>query len=302
MIKIIVLGAGAIGSTFAALLSKKHQTTLIGRKGHVNKINKRGLRLTDKINETFHINSATKINNIDEGTIILLTVKAHETKQAVISIKDKIKKDTVIICIQNGLGSEEIVKSLVTCKVIRLVTMIGAIFLEDGLVEVTTSAPTYIPADEKRIAQLFHSTGIPIVKTSNIKQEIWNKLAINCVINGLGSVLRVKNNALQSAYLKDTKTEILNECITVAEKEGVTLKPSLLTDINSFIQISTNINSTLQDLMRHKKTEIDFLNGAITLLGKKYKIKTPVNTAIWGIIKASEAFRFQPALPIQSNG
>ena len=132
-------------------------------------------------------------------------------------------------------------------------------------------------------------TSVPLQTTSNINAEIWKKLTFNCVINGLGSILQVKNNMLQSAYLKDTKKAIIKECIEVAEKEGVILQKSLFESIDTFIQSSTNINSTLQDLRKHKSTEIDFLNGTIVKIGEKHNISTPVNRTIWNLIKASES-------------
>lgn len=288
MKKIIVLGSGAIGSVFAALLSKKNDVLIVGRKEHVEKINKDGLQLTENVNKKFYLKATTKINSISSDTIILLTVKAHETEQTIINIRNKIKDDTIIVCIQNGLGSDEIVRNLVSCKVVRAVTMIGSIFLKNGVVQVTTLENTFISDKEKIILDLFSDSNIPIKKTKNINKIVWEKLVINCVINGLGSVLRVKNNQLQSKYLKDIKIDIVKECIAVAKKEGVTLKTSIYKTVGKIIRSSTNINSILQDLLKHKKTEIDFLNGAVVNLGKKHNIKTPVNEMILNIIKTSE--------------
>jgi 2-dehydropantoate 2-reductase len=288
MKKFIIFGGGAIGSVFASLLSEKYEVLLIGRKEHVEKINAHGLQLTGDINKKFYIKAATRIKTIEPQTVIFLTVKAHETHDAIASIKDKLKNDTIIICLQNGLGSEDIVKNLVTNKVIRATTFINSIFLKPGKVEVKALAKTVIPVEEKEIEKILIYVNIPTQMTNNIKEEIWKKLIVNCVINGLGSILQVQNNKLHSEYLKETKKEIIKECIEVAKKEGIIIQSSIAETIEKFIQTSTNINSTLQDLLQHKATEIDFLNGAIVQLGNKYKIKTPVNNTIWSLIKAHE--------------
>jgi 2-dehydropantoate 2-reductase len=289
MKKIIVFGGGAIGSIFAALLSEKFDVLLIGRKLHVEEINKYGLQLSGEVNKKFYVKSATSVSNIEPETIIFLTVKAHETGEAIEGIKDKLKSDTVIVCLQNGLGSEDIVKDLVTNRVIRATTFVSAVFLGPGKVEVRALSKTFISRVDEEIGKIIMDAGMPAELTDNILDEVWEKLVVNCVINGLGSVLRVKNNELQSKYLREIKRDIVSECVAVAKKEGIIISGSIGEDIESFIQSSSNINSTLQDLMRGKSTEIDFINGAIVKLGKKYKVETPVNKMIWSLIKAKES-------------
>lgn len=290
MEKIIIFGGGAIGSVFAALLSKKYDVLLIGRKAHVEDINRHGLKLTGDINKKFYIKAATDIKTIEPQTVIFLTVKAHETRDAIVSIKDKLKNDTEIICLQNGLGPEDIVKNLVTNKVIRAITFINSVFLEPGKVELRVLAKTIVPVEEEEIAKILMGLSIPTQVTDNINEEVWKKLIVNCVVNGLGSILEVENNKLQSEYLKEIKKEIIRECIAVAKKEGIIIQSSIAEAIDKFIPTSPNINSTLQDLLQHKATEIDFLNGAIVQLGNKYKVKTPVNNTIWSLIKTQEGF------------
>ena len=102
--KIIILGAGAIGSLFGAKLSKSNNVILIGRKQHVDKINKNGLKITGLENKKYKLTAKTKINKIEKNTLILLTTKVYDNKKAINKIKNLVKKDTIIQCIQNGLG------------------------------------------------------------------------------------------------------------------------------------------------------------------------------------------------------
>jgi 2-dehydropantoate 2-reductase len=288
MEKIIVFGGGAIGSVFAALLSEKFDVLLIGRKPHVEEINRHGLQLSGDVNKKFYIKSATSVSNIEPETIIFLTVKAHETKEAIESIRDELRDDTVIVCLQNGLGSEDIVKDLVDNRVVRITTFVNAVFLGSGEVEVRALAKTLVCKEDEEIGKIIMYAGMPVQLIDNITDEVWKKLIVNCVINGLGSILQVENNKLQSEYLKEIKKEIIGECVAVARKEGIIISGSIGEDIEKFIRSSSNINSTLQDLMRGKNTEIDFINGAIVQLGDRYKIETPVNKIIWSLIKAKE--------------
>ncbi len=285
----IVLGAGAIGSLFGALLSDKFDVTLVGREQHVNEMNKNGLKITGSVNKTYKVKAATKIDNIEENTIILLTTKTIDSEKAISDIKQKLKKDTIIVCLQNGLGSEDVVKSIVNCKVLRATTMTGSIFKSPGNIESSGKCSCYIEEDGKEIADLFNKANIKAEATPKIKQLIWDKLTINCVTNALGAILEARNKDLNKPELKPTIQAIINECVEVAKKEKITLNKKHLTDIiTRIITTSTNINSTLQDLKKKRKTEIEFLNGAVVRLGKKHNLQTPVNETLYGLVRYLE--------------
>ena len=115
--KIIILGAGGIGSLVGALLSRNNDVLLIGRKAHVDEINKNGLRISGSIAKNFKVEASTEVKEIENNSLIVLSTKATNSKEAVNNIKDKIKKNSIILCLQNGLGSEDIVKNIVGCKV-----------------------------------------------------------------------------------------------------------------------------------------------------------------------------------------
>ena len=106
--KIIILGSGAIGSLYGAKLSKINDVILIGRQEHVDKINKDGLKITGEEDNIYKIKATTKIDEIDNNTLVILTSKVISSKKAIEPIKSLIKKDTIILCLQNGLNSEDI--------------------------------------------------------------------------------------------------------------------------------------------------------------------------------------------------
>lgn len=288
MKKFVILGGGAIGSIFAALLSKQYSVKLIARKPHVDLIKKKGLSLTGIIHETVALDAATRLDNIDNNTIILLTTKAQDSQKAVSDIKNLLKEDTVIICLQNGLGPEEVVRKIVPCKILRAVTKMSAEFSSPGKVNFTGDFPTYFDIRGREIALLFEKAGIKTELKDNINYEIWKKLIFNCVINGLGTVLHVKNNKLDSKFLDGVKGTIVEECLAVAKKERVKLDNAILDEVNNFIKVSNNLNSTLQDLQKQKGTEIEFLNGAVAKLGKKYGVPVPVNETIYSLVRFLE--------------
>lgn len=282
--KIIVFGAGAIGSLLAAKLSDRYGVVAIGRKEHIDVIQKQGLRITGLINQIFKLDATTQVPHIGEDAIIVLTTKAQSSATAVQAFKKQLTKNTVIVCVQNGLGSEEVVRNLTNCRVVRATTYLAAEMIAPGEIKFIGDLPTYFGKDSQDIANIFNTVGLKTEVVDQLKEEVWKKLVFNCVINGLGTILDVPNNRLHNPLLDDIKKALVTECQLVAIKEGVQLERDILEEINNFIQLSTNVNSTLQDLRKEKRTEIEYLNGAIVRLGEKHGIPTPVNKMICDLI------------------
>lgn len=286
---IIVLGAGAIGSLYGAKLSKLNDVTLVARQKHINKINNDGLKIVGIEENVYKLKATAKIENIENNTLILLTTKVHDNKKAIDPIKDLIKKDTIILCMQNGLYSENIVKSIVgdRCLVLRGITNVGATFLEPGKVQFSNLSSTKIENSNisEELAENFDKCGLKCSVSENIKQDIWKKLILNCVLNPVSAILRVENGKIADERLNTLKKLIVDECLKVAEKDDVRFDIDFVKIINDAIKDSRNLSSMHQDVLKGKKTEIDYLNGAVVELGKKYGIECPVNEALVVIVK-----------------
>ncbi len=286
---VIVLGAGAIGSLYGAKLSKLNNVTLIARKEHADRINKNGLKVTGLENNIYKLKAATKINKINKNTLILLTTKAYDNKEAIKNIKNLIKKDTIILCLQNGLYSENIVKEIVNgkCTVLRAITNFGAIFFEPGVVKYKNYSYTAIEKSPKssELAKNFSGCGLNGHVSKNIKKDMWKKVIFNCVLNPLSVILKIENRGICNEKLNQLKRAIVEECLKVAEKDGIKFNFGFIDAINKEFRNSRNISSMQQDLIKKNPTEIDYLNGAVVKLGKKYGIKCPVNESLVAIIK-----------------
>ena len=269
--KIIILGAGAIGSVYGALLSRKYDVLLIGRKAHVDKINQEGLNIEWKAEQVFQIKAKETIEqeDITDNTLIILTTKVYDSREAIEKIKDKLKEDTTILCLQNGLGSEDIVKEIVPNKVIRGLTNSAATFVEPGKVFLDVLEPIFV--DNEEIVKIFDKTKIPTVYETNMQKEIWRKAIINSIVNPLTALMKIKNKELCKPEFREIEKMMHNECITCAEKEGFIFKKNVLSLILELIKESENKSSMLQDIENNRKTEIDFINGAIVKVGEKHK-------------------------------
>ena len=196
--KVIILGAGGIGSLVGALLSRNNDVLLIGRKTHVDEINQNGLRISGSITKNFKIEASTEVEEIEDNSLIVLSTKATNGEEAINNIKNKIKKNNIILCLQNGLGSEDIVKNIVDCTVIRGVITAGTTFLEPGKIICSNIGSIYLEKSDvsEKISGIFNKSDLPAEVDENIKDRIWKKLIANCVMNPLTAVFKVKNGDL----------------------------------------------------------------------------------------------------------
>lgn len=290
--KVTIIGAGAIGSFYGAKLSKFNDVTLAARKEHADKINRYGLKITGLENKTYRLKAAEKIKSIDDNSLVLLTTKVYDSKDAISGIKGLIKKGTAVLCLQNGLYSENAVKGIIgkKCTVLRAITNFGASFLKPGIVKYNNYSYTAIeksPAS-KEIAENFSKCGLNAYVSPNIKKDMWKKLVFNCVLNPVTSMLRIENRGISDEKLNPLKKLIVDECLKVAEKDGVRFDVDFMKILNTEFSMSRNISSMQQDLLKGKRTEIGWLNGAVAGLGKKYGISCPVNKALAAVIRDME--------------
>ena len=290
--KITVLGAGAIGSYYGSALSRKADVLLVGRQAHVDAINAHGLEVSGAVEGTFYMETSTELDDIPRGALIVLTTKAYDIKRAIGGINGLLKPGVEILVLQNGLGNEQLVRSLVgrDVEVVRGLASTGVEFLEPGKIGVKLVGETVLPdtGTGRRIGRLLDSCGLEVRLSDRMAVEIWRKLTMNCVINPLTALLRVPNNEIAIERLRGVRVGIVDECVSVAEREGVALDGDLEAEIARAAASYSNISSMLQDVTKGRRTEIDFLNGRISELGREHSIPTPYNDVLTALIKFIE--------------
>ena len=289
---IVVFGAGAIGSLYAAKLSAHHPVTVIARPGHAEAIARDGLRVIGRESFTCRLDAAASVGALPPDTLVLLTTKVNDNQLAAAALADVVRDDTIILCVQNGLGSESVVKDAIggRCLVLRAITQFGAIFSEPGVVDFKVAGFTLIEAGPRSqaIADLLTASGLDGRVSSTIKTEIWRKLIFNCVINPITSIVGSDVGGIADQRLDPLKRLVIDECLQVAAVDGVRFHEDFVQTIGDVFGASRNVASMRQDLLKSKPTEIDFMNGAVVTLGQRHGIDCPVNGALVAIIKAME--------------
>ncbi len=296
--KIIIFGAGAIGSLFGAHLARNHEVTLICRKKHAQAINQNGLKIIGLSEIHVHPKAVFSLEGLEQPDILFLTVKAYDTEQAIQDAKPLIGPETKIVSLQNGLGNLEAIAStlpkvrqseenLPGATIIGGVTSHGAILREPGIIEHTGHSYTLV--DDEIIASLLTEVGIETQASDNIQAQIWYKAIVNAVINPIGTLMKNRNGLLiRDPRFQAIARQIVSEGIAVAEAKGIALCPEYAWQkvIQVATETSENICSMRFDIDKGKKTEINQMNGAIARYGSELGIPTPANSLITALILA----------------
>jgi 2-dehydropantoate 2-reductase len=303
--QIVILGAGAIGSVYGAKLSQQHDVTLVGGAAHVEAIQRDGLRFQGLLSGTLRLPAVTRLEKIDPGTLILLTTKVNNNVAAVAPIVPLLPRGGVtIVCVQNGLYSEDLVKDLVRDRalVLRAITQVGGVLIGPGVVDHTVAGYTLLGqhAESPSIAAVLTGAGLDGRIIPDIKKEMWRKAIFNCVINPTTSLLGCDVGGIVDPQLNGLKRQIIDECLAVAKADGVTFDDlsaeSAAAQADDFVALidrvfagARTIASMRQDLMKGRATEIDHMNGAVARLGAQFGLPCPVNAALTTMIKYLEA-------------
>jgi 2-dehydropantoate 2-reductase len=289
---VVVFGAGAIGSLYAAKIASRHDTTLVARADHVAAIEREGLRVVGHEQFTRRLRAVTLPDAIAPRTLILLTTKVNGNRAAGAAIADMLRPDTVIVCVQNGLNGERIVRAAIgdRCLVLRAVTQFGAIFREPGVVDYKVKGSTLLEASPRSaaVAALLTDCGLDGSVSDDIRRDVWQKLIFNCVINPITSIIGSDVGTIADPRLDPLKRLVIDECLAVARADGVAFDIDFVAALAETYGPSRNTSSMRQDLLKGRPTEVDHMNGAVAALGREHGIACPVNAALVAIIKAME--------------
>ncbi len=308
--KILVYGTGAVGSVFGGFLHKAgEEVVMLGRPEHMDRISSNGLAITGIWGEhlvkgikTYSSSYHLKEEHSTTFDLILLTVKSYDTVSALADIRNMATLSTFVLSLQNGLGNTDaIARAVGQDQTLGGRVIFGAEIPSPGSVKVTVSADDVVigrtssktqPKFVEEIANIFSFSGIKTRTTEEIDKFIWGKVLYNCALNAMATLLNINyGQLLESGYTKDVMRRIVSEIYQIAEKKGVPLEQPTKEEyikvlFNKLIPLtSSHRPSMLQDIEKNRKTEIDYLNGAILKMSKELQLPCPANQLLTELIK-----------------
>ena len=301
--KIAIVGPGAVGCLLTSFLSKgNNEVWLLDKDAErASKINKNGISI-EGVSGEWNIKGKATIDAKDIGSagLVIIAVKSYDTKEAISASKPLISNDTSVLTLQNGLGNVEIISEAVGQeKVIGGVTNLGATLLETGKVRHAGKGETIIgridgkiPVQMRQIREIFNACGLETKISKDIKGILWSKLIINVGINALTAITRLHNGRLiEFEGTRKILREAVTEAVRISKRKRIKLiYDDPLAKVEAVCEAtSENISSMLQDILRKKRTEIDFINGVIVRLGQELGIPVPANLTLVDLVKTIEA-------------
>jgi 2-dehydropantoate 2-reductase len=308
--RVVVLGAGAVGSLFGARLAAAGvPVLLVGRRAHVEAVRARGLVVEGVAPGTYRPDAATEVPRGIRASAVLVTVKSFDLASALDGLARAVPP-TPTALLGNGLGLEAIAREAlqgagwpaVDAWLVRGVHTVPATLLGPGRVRASGTGEVVLPTPQaagvaaravEEVSTLLTRAGIPVRTSPEFDLELWRKAAVNAAINPVTAARGVPNGALLDGPARDEAKRLLEEAVAVARGSGVDL--SLATaraDLDRVVRATAeNRSSMLQDVERGRPTELDAISGEILRRGAKLGLELPATA------RAVEAVRRKLAKP-----
>jgi len=297
--KIAVVGAGAVGGYFGGLLARAGApVVMIGREAFVEAVRRKGLFLdTLQFQENVRVEASTDLSAARGAEVVLFCVKTTDNAETAGALAPLLAPGASVVSMQNGVDNVVQIRAA-GVQAIPSVVYVAASVPEPGRVKHVGRGDLVVgPEDEttRSIASLFSRAGVPCRISENIQGELWTKLIWNCALNAVSALGRAKYGhiAASSDAWKVVETAVY-EVLAVARAAGVhppgleDPKAALAGALKIATQMAEAVSSTGQDLNRGKRTEIDSLNGYIARRGAELGVPTPVNHALYALVKLAE--------------
>jgi 2-dehydropantoate 2-reductase len=301
-VRVCVVGCGAVGSLFAANLAGLEDVEVWAYdlfEAHVEAINRDGLRLSgagDVLGRLTATSDPAELPACDFG---IVATKAMHTEAAVKATAAAFAGGCVAT-VQNGLGNEEAIAKHAE-RVIRGTTFPAGKLLEPGHVQWDVKGDTTLgpfeprpaPFEEvERLAEACTRAGMPTTAVRDARGPQWRKVIFNAATNPVGALTRLTHGRVcEDPELRRFVSGLVDEGKAVAVAQGIKLDadPEDLIDHAAKPEVAYDHKaSMLQDVEARRPTEIDYLNGGIVRFGREHGVPTPLNRAVWSLVKGLE--------------
>jgi len=301
-VRVCIVGCGAVGSLFAANLAQLDDVEVWAydaSRAHVDAINADGLRLSGAGEVVGRLRATLDPGELPACDFGIVATKAMHTSAAIGATAHAFA-DGCVATVQNGLGNEEAIAEHVA-RVIRGTTFPAGRLVEPGHVQWDVKGDTTLGpfeprpapiADVERLADACTRAGMPTHAVRDARGPQWRKVIFNASTNPIGALTGLTHGRVcERPDLRRLVTGLVDEGKAVAAAQGITLDadPEDLIDHAAKPEVAYDHKaSMLQDIEARRTTEIDYLNGGIVRFGREHAVPTPLNQAIWALVKGVE--------------
>lgn len=301
MKQVCIVGAGAIGSLYAAHLARVAEVwCLVRREEHARALNEHGMRVSGTHDFHVRLRAESRPERLPECDIAIVATKATQVEESIRPMGARFDR-SVVVSAQNGLGSEEIVARHTRARVIRGVTFMSGTRHSDTHVQYELDTPTWLGPFEptatpfaavREVADLLIAGGLKAEALEDCRPAQWSKLIFNASVNAVSALTDLphcREFAEEGGFsdLGHLLHELIEEGKQVAAAAGVRLHDDPW-EMNKVGAQTDHPPSMLYDVRHRQPTEIDFLCGAIAAEARRLGVPAPLHTALFRLIKGRE--------------
>lgn len=302
--KVAVVGAGAMGSLFGALLTEAgEEVWLIDIwQEHIERVNSQGLSVESKGSERIVKLRATMDPADATGAqLVVIFVKSTQTAAAAATAAHLVADNGSVLTLQNGMGNAETLAETIQPSQIKVgTTSHGATLLGPGSIRHAGQGPTTIGQwgggsdsyrQTEQIAQTLSDAGITTELVEDVVPVLWGKLIVNIGINAITALTGIKNGQiLDHKISRDLSRAAVEEAMAVARVKNIPIRKDFVDHVFEVAQAtSANRSSMGQDVDRRRLTEIGAINGYVVREAEHSGIKAPVNKTLTSLIRTLES-------------
>jgi 2-dehydropantoate 2-reductase len=318
--RVIVLGAGGVGSVVAGYLTRTgHEVIMLARPGHAAAVRREGLHIHGLENFHVQVPASADARSLSEADMLIITVKTKDTERALAGVAHL--KVGGVASLQNGVvKNDQIATVFGRDKVVGATTMIGATLVRDGEVEYTLDGITFFGEltgqRSERVNQIvaaFVHSGLKAAAAEDIISIEWTKQAFQNPFAPLAAITRLPvHHVWSSPQLAALSVHMFREVAAVAQAKGVTLSEhsawslfnmKIMRDapfdeaVGKLLEVGQQVTasgrthiipSMLQDVLAGKQTEIEETVGYVYHEGQRLGIPVPYTEFAYRTVKAIE--------------
>lgn len=296
--KVAIVGAGAMGSLFGALLGEaEHEVWLLDVwKEHLAAIADKGVKIESKGHDRrIFLNIAKRPEEIGPADVTLVFVKSYHTDVVAGTAAALAGSKGMVMTLQNGLGNaEKLAEYIDPNRILAGTTAHGATVIGPGHIRHAGAGATIIGnwdgddmAKVDQIAAEFGRAGIETRAVIDVRPVIWEKLLVNVGINAITALTGIRNGQiLDMAATRRLSQEAVEEAAAVARAKGITVRSDIVEHVFKIAKATAaNRSSMGQDVDYYRQTEIGAINGIVVSIGNRLSLPTPVNQTLTALVE-----------------
>jgi 2-dehydropantoate 2-reductase len=296
--RVVVAGAGTIGSLFAGHLARVADVAVLTRRAeHAHALVANGLRVSGRSDLTASVRASSDPGELGDADLVVVACKGGDLEPLAAGLAGRFGGATVMT-VQNGLGAEEIVAARGDWPLLSAVTFMSGTRHADDHVEYVLDTATWIGpfrdttvSDAERVAELIRSSGLKAESFADLRPAQWSKLIFNATVNAVAALTGLPHDR---HFAEDALGRLVHELVDEGKAVAAAARVTLGEDpwemnVHATLRGHAHYPSMLEDVRARRPTEVELINGSLVRAAERHGVPVPLHTALYALVRAKEA-------------